>query len=372
MSHDSDPFELFKGLKKIPFLLPKAPPYSSAKHVQSYQTRAAEADAVGRKRGKSPIDMLPTGPRADDKVKRALSGPDASETISRIGRATRRQDKEFAARVHPISGRVEHMVRGDHVSTHQPFGATKSMKRMAEMAEKAKSPQVRDRAMRNISNQNPNLRGPDRIYVHNHPSNPGGKTKIRRAYPSAADTQLKDALRPAGVNYKGVVVSHQPGPRGAKKTKAVYFGQGPDKLKRGRQQRPVEGGNQQAAFSVQDNATAPKNIERVFRSDSAGPRNIKRRQFRISQRIDRNHAERDDLRGGELKDYDKFVRERSASPEAATRSGLHTRERMMKRLNPFGIVHKGVLKDPTGAVATARKAIKFKGRLRPVQKPPKK
>ena len=335
--HTGSPFLLFKGLRPIPFLLPKAPPYSSAKHAQKLASRAAEADQVAQKRGKSPIDVLPTGPRANKKTLSALSGKDASETISRIGRATRHQNKEFQARVHPISGRVEGMVRGDHASVHAPISATKSMKRMAEMSESAKNPAVRERATRNISNQNPNLRGPDRLYVHNHPKSPGGKSKINRAYPSAADTAIKDQVRPAGFNFKGAVVSHKPGPRGAKKTKVVYFGQGPDKLKQGRNKYPIEGGSEQDQFLRHDLATQPKDLGNVSRSDFTGSRHTKRKQAASL----RSSARREYKAEGkvDIGDYDGFMRSKSASPAAATKSGLHTRERMMKRLSPFGITH---------------------------------
>lgn len=393
MSHEQDPFGVSKGLKKIPFMLPKAPPANSTKVLGQQQdwqsglaTGATQKKAA--KRGKSVYDLIPQGPRADDKVKAKLSGADPSETLSRIGRATRRQNKEFHAQVHPISGRVKAMVRGDHTSTHFPSPKpTKARERLAEMAETARNPQVRDRALKAATNQSEKTAGPKPLYVHNHPENPGGKAKLKRAYPSAADTQAQN-LFPGG--FKGAVVSRADAPRGGKKTKVVYFGPGPDKVKASRVTgkkvsgaRPIEGDeatrSQRAQkLEIQDFATQPKEINNLHRSDAAGSRADKRITIRHTQRRAKQMAERDDLRGGEIKGWDRFVREKTASPGEAAKTGIHTRERMMK--SAFGIDHEPLAKGyrlghyyKRELLIPAGKAIKTgAGKLKPLAEKAKK
>lgn len=333
------------ALKKIPFLSPKAPPYRSDRHQVKAQSVLEEERT---RKGKTPFGMLPTGPRADRKTLKALSGNTPQETVSRFGRATRRQNKEFSAQIHPISGRMEGMVRGDYSGTHMPFTGRKSQDSMYNLARGAKSPAVAERAMANLMGQNPNIAGPKRLYAHNHPSKPGNMPRgIKRSYPSAQDT----ALIPQLPGYKGVVTSHQPGPRGAKKTKAVYFGAGPEKMpgkrlrtkRRDPSVRALKGteGDRAAAQRVmegQDLGTQPSIKFRSTQEGTEGRRSTARLHERM-RRAARKNAERNDA--GELKSWDDFMREKTGTRRGATNTGIHTREALYKRLrmSAFGVVH---------------------------------
>jgi len=138
---------------------------------------------------------------------------------------TRRQDTEFHSFVHPISGRIHRMDRGDANSTPIVYPMTRTRQRAAQLARTTRNPEVRRRAEDVLDSKG----GPQLVSVHNHPGTDGAP----RAYPSAQDTSLHARVsagsrasahvqgHPSIPHRRTVVLSHEPGPRGSKQTRAV-------------------------------------------------------------------------------------------------------------------------------------------------------
>jgi hypothetical protein len=255
------------------------------------------------------------GPKAPDKVLRALSGKDYGETISRLGRATRRQKREFATIVHPLSGRVLDMRRGGPVAASYGAGqvaaARSSRLRMARLADEAKNPAVRARAASNLEGRNKLIQGPQPVLVHNHPTfEHAGKPHYRR-YPSGGDLGALHTFP----NSRHVVLSHKPGPRGSKQTQAVTT-------------RVINPTNVQAnamRISQHDYATQGPLVPTAARAQ------------KIPERQLRDMVEMNKPKGKRLKSYDTFMRQKTASSRAAKKTGMQTTVTMHKRANPFGV-----------------------------------
>ena len=325
------------ALKKIPTLHPKAPPYSIVRYgnqAQKFNEDATSGNLAAKaaKRGKHFADFVPRGPEANARELKGLSGNTAHETVRRFGRATRHQDKEFQAVVHPLSGRMTALARGDQTGVNIPNPELRrtSKRRMIELAETSKNPKVKERATRNVQGMNPNIAGPNLLHVHNHPQhiphgNKGKVAHLDRGHPSAADTGVV-GMKP---NFKGAVITHKPGPRGSKKTHVTFFGRGPDKLKnaaKGGANRPIEpdpAGQQKRADM--DMATQPKDLP--LRAQQGFGR---RRIGSLTQGAQKDARKR----MGQQKNigWDNWMRSKTRSPKQATSSGIHTRETMMKRL----------------------------------------
>ena len=328
------------ALKKIPTLHPKAPPYSIVRYGNQAQKFNEDATSGGlaakaAKRGKHFADFIPRGPEANTRELKGLSGNTAHETVRRFGRATRHQDKEFQAIVHPLSGRMTALARGDHtgVNIPNPEFRRKSKRRMIELSETAKSPKVRERATHNIAGMNSNLAGPNLLHVHNHPQhiphgNKGEVAHLSRGYPSAADTGVVNA-RP---NFKGAVVTHKPGARGSKQTHVTFFGRGPDKLKSATKGGTKNGGKHPTRrdpeasqkMAAMDMATQPSNLP--LRAQQGFGRRRIGSLTRDGQRQARKAVGQQKNLG-----WDDWLRSKTKSPKQATSSGIHTSETMMKR-----------------------------------------
>lgn len=137
-------------------------------------------------------------------------------TLANFARATRRQNKEFSAEIHPLSGRVMAMQRGGRhgVGVGAPISRARSA--AERLAARSSNPVVQERADR-LAREG--AAGPRRIQAHNHPKS----DTVHRTMPSAQDTRLASNMRDRTQN---VVVSQRRDPqgRGGKNTSAVWHG----------------------------------------------------------------------------------------------------------------------------------------------------
>lgn len=299
--------------------------------------------------------------RPPPRILRALSGDTPTETLRRFGRATSAQNKEFSARVHPLSGRMETLKAGDEsgVGMMRPYSRT--AERAKEFAERTKNPEYRNRAKKIAEGE---VIGPKRIEVHNHPTYGG---KFLRRSPSSPDIQgaIKNGAKGA------VTTPIRTRKKGAPRTNITFFGEGPTRVpKRVRQtgdnNNPAirhadsERGTHnlfgrrapdQRAFDYQDGATQNDYLLRMQNRDEIDPVNrvMGEGMLRSSRRHDRKKAVKD-VRTGEPMDYDEFVASRTRDPRRATFSGVHTRT-VQKNLSAFGIDHGWVAKsNPVSAL----------------------
>ena len=131
----------------------KAMPYLHPRHPAAHAGEHAPAELLSR-----------------------LSGADAGESLRRLGRATRHQRLEYGATIHPLSGRITSMVRGDAKSVRAPAEpVSRAGARLREIAATTKRPDVRLRAKRAVS-----AGKPEPVHVHTHPRGVQG-------YPSSVD-----------------------------------------------------------------------------------------------------------------------------------------------------------------------------------------
>lgn len=252
---------------------------------------------------------------APDKVLRGLSSPDnALDTLSRFGRATRRQQKEFSAVVHPLSGRMMQMNASGRVGGQTGLPAPRQAQvRMARLADQTKNPEIRRRAVANLNGQNKNINGPAPIFAHNHPAIRGDT----RAYPSSTDLnaahQLSQASRGVFHDAQWAVVSPRPGPRGSKKTSIVLSRPSTPRSGPGTRQRERAVGD----FQLADLATTPPAYApRGWAPDIRGARSL---MPGVGPREGRT--------------WDGIVRANTTGPR--TESGFRTRQVFGKRDVPF-------------------------------------
>lgn len=292
-----------QGPQRKPFLHPDARPMKSPPETLMRMSERLSSD-------KKPTDQLRAvravgGPKAPKKVLDALSGKDYGDTMSRLGRATRRQNKEFSAQVHPLSGRVIDMRRGGAVSTiHGGHLPRRSQKRLAEITETGSTQAVRDRAGKTLMRANPATKGPTPVAVHTHPTFGEGKGAHTRHYPSGADVEAAAQQRDAA----HAVITHQPGPRGSKKTKVVTT-------------RAVKDHTAWTlpSLAAHDNKTVtPGLIAHTSRGDKQLANFLAE-----SRKASRGNSKR-------VVSYDTYLKRKTATPKAAKKSGFHTREQLYK------------------------------------------
>lgn len=312
--------------KRTPFLHPKARPFHQGKVATRQMANSRMMnDIVDASAGKMTAAVragrnVAAGPSAPAKTRAALSGKDYGETLSRLGRATRRQNKEFSAIVHPLSGRVMDMRRGNAGSVGMGVGrvaaAGRPRSRMAELAENAKNPVVRERAKANLMGENKNLTGPQAVLVHNHPRfdhhyGTKGKHAVR-SYPSTPDRMFAAAMP----NSRHVVLSHAPDGPAGRKTKAVTS-------------RIVDRDRGLDAYSHeqlahQDVATIPKGRARRALIPDKGERRSMGNQIIGSRGYSAKNKK------GKLRSYDDQHRRRTGNVKNARTTGLYTTESFLK------------------------------------------
>lgn len=315
--------------KRVPFLHPKARAFDAGTAMARQGFNARRGDMAARMvRDDGSLRMrhafefgrtTAAGPQAPDRVKRALSGKDYGETIGRLGRATRRQNKEFSAVVHPLSGRILDMRRGNSGAVGYGVGAvassTKSRARMARLADKAKNPEVRERATANLMGQNKHLVGPQGVLVHNHPSfktHYGVKGRHgTRSYPSSQDRMVAGGIP----GSRHVVLSHAPNGPGGRKTKAVT-------TRVVDAQRGISPGTHER-LAHQDYATVTKPLRRALFKDKDVRRGIAAQVAESRKKAARTPD-------GKVMAYDAFHRQRTGNAKGARRSGLYTTESFHK------------------------------------------
>lgn len=235
-----------------------------------------------------PVGHMEGAGRAE--AMRRMSAPDQPiSTVANFARATRRQRKEFGATVHPLSGRMMSLQRGEEFGTNvEGKPMTRTRYRAERLAARSQNPEVARRAQNVAEGANP---GPRPIQVHSHPSS--ASTKLRRQMPSATDLIGPTQGRGSGRFQNVVVTQRREGAgRGGKNTSAVWSGPVPGRrtgrLERGDALRR-DLGTQDKAF--QDTVGMSPAVRRAA-VVSRGVRRLQRAAGRVEADYDADVARR--------------------------------------------------------------------------------